>query len=93
MLNFYTRTAGHLLIKTKMQISDGFAVHSNGLGDRSNGFEVRSNGFGIRSNGFGVRSNGSGVRSNGFAVRLSGCWNPFERYRRSVRTAFQAVRV
>ena len=62
-----------------MQISDGFAVRSNGLGDRSNDFEVRSN--------------GSGVRSNGFAVRLSGCWNPFERYRRSVRTAFQAVRV
>ena len=62
----------HVII-TKMQISNGFAIRLNGLGDRSNGFGVRSNGFGDRSNGFVVCS-------NGFGVRLSGSLNPFERF-------------
>ena len=83
-------------------MSDGFAVRLNGLGDHSkgfgicsngfgvcsNGFGVRSNGFGVRSNVFGVCSNGLGVRSNGFGVCLSGSWNPFEQFIRSVWTAF-----
>ena len=34
-------------------------------------------------------SNGFGVRSNGFGVRLSGSWNLFERFIRSVRTALR----
>ena len=54
-----------------MQISDGFAVCSNGLGDHSNG-------FGVRSNGFGARSNSSGAHSNSLGVCLSRSWNPFE---------------